>query len=82
MRLVVLSIEFRASTFSGNGVYSQAQCRALARAGHTLLVISGRPEGAQTTPTWEDDAITVLEVGWLPARGGDPRAHALPRSRV
>ncbi|KAI7843143.1 hypothetical protein COHA_003314 [Chlorella ohadii] len=43
MRLVLLSIEFNAGTFSGNGVYACSQARALTQLGHEVLVVAGAP---------------------------------------
>ena len=48
MRILFLSLEFAASTFSGNGIYAQSQVRALRGNGHEVLVISGRPQSSET----------------------------------
>ncbi|KAL4436763.1 hypothetical protein ABPG75_003902 [Micractinium tetrahymenae] len=45
MRFLLLSIEFNAGTFSGNGVYACSQARALTQLGHEVLVIAGAPPG-------------------------------------
>lgn len=41
--LMIITLEFRKSTFSGNGVYAQSIARALARTGYEVLVLSGKP---------------------------------------
>ena len=43
LRVLFVSLEFRAAAFSGNGVYAQSQARALAKAGHDVHVVSGVP---------------------------------------
>ena len=44
LRILFITLEFRAGAFSGNGVYAQSQVRALSEAGHRLYVISGKPD--------------------------------------
>ncbi|CAL8468103.1 g7642 [Coccomyxa elongata] len=56
MRLVFITLEFSASTFSGNGIYARSQVRALAALGNELLVISGKPAGYQGAPESEGAA--------------------------
>ncbi|GAX77522.1 hypothetical protein CEUSTIGMA_g4966.t1 [Chlamydomonas eustigma] len=43
LRIVFLTLEFSAGTFSGNGIYAQSQVRALSSLGYPVLVISGKP---------------------------------------
>lgn len=43
LKLLIISLEFRKGTFSGNGVYAQSIARSLARKGIEVLVISGKP---------------------------------------
>jgi hypothetical protein len=43
LRIVFLTLEFSASTFSGNGIYAQSQVRALSKLGYPVLVISAKP---------------------------------------
>jgi hypothetical protein len=45
-RVVLLALEFLGPVFSGNGQYGRCVARALASAGVTLLVVSGRPAAA------------------------------------
>lgn len=44
LRVLYITLEFRAGAFSGNGVYAQSQARALGRAGHRVLVVCGTPD--------------------------------------
>jgi len=74
LRVLVITLEFAASTFSGNGVYARSQARALARAGHRVLVVSGRPddlddaaaESAASDPTADDDDASRPIVRTVP----------------
>lgn len=43
LRVLFLTLEFSAGTFSGNGVYAQSQVRALRQLGHQVFVISAAP---------------------------------------
>ena len=43
LRILFVTLEFKAGAFSGNGVYAQSQVRALAAAGHDVHVVSGQP---------------------------------------
>ena len=60
MRLVVLSLEFDASTFSGNGTYAQSQVRGLCGCGHDVLVVCGRPAAAAAAGVAIDGNPRVL----------------------
>ncbi|CAI5928637.1 unnamed protein product [Closterium sp. NIES-65] len=40
LRVVLVSLEYRAGTFSGNGVYSQSLVRSLVAHGHSVMVVS------------------------------------------
>jgi hypothetical protein len=46
LRVLFVTLEFRAGAFSGNGVYAQSQARALAKAGHEVHVVSGVPSNS------------------------------------
>eukprot|EP00249_Psilotum_nudum_P010260 c22433_g1_i1 orf=399-2063(+) len=46
-RLMLITLEFKKSTFSGNGVYAQSIARSLARRGHEILVLSAKPGQSQ-----------------------------------
>ncbi|CAI7875200.1 unnamed protein product, partial [Closterium sp. NIES-54] len=39
LRVVMVSLEYRAGTFSGNGVYSQSLVRSLIAHGHSVMVV-------------------------------------------
>eukprot|EP00897_Mesotaenium_endlicherianum_P006750 jgi/Mesen1/6102/ME000310S05203 len=39
LRLLFITLEYKAGTFSGNGVYSQSMVRSLAKLGHSIFVI-------------------------------------------
>ncbi|KAH7434051.1 hypothetical protein KP509_07G098500 [Ceratopteris richardii] len=43
LKLLMITLEFKRGTFSGNGVYAQSIARSLARRGNEVLVISGNP---------------------------------------
>ncbi|CAI5528002.1 unnamed protein product [Closterium sp. Naga37s-1] len=45
MRVVLVSLEYRAGTFSGNGVYSQSLVRSLVAHGHSVMVVRCGGEG-------------------------------------
>ncbi|CAI7750300.1 unnamed protein product [Closterium sp. NIES-53] len=49
LRVVMVSLEYRAGTFSGNGVYSQSLVRSLIAHGHSVMVVSAAPP-PRTTP--------------------------------
>ncbi|BDA42205.1 hypothetical protein COCOBI_03-0920 [Coccomyxa sp. Obi] len=74
MRLVFITLEFSASTFSGNGIYARSQVRALAALGNELLVISGKPAGYQGTSE-NEGAAELFEVE-LPVWGSLDRSSA------
>ncbi|GLJ37508.1 hypothetical protein SUGI_0762100 [Cryptomeria japonica] len=42
-RLVLMTLEYKKSTFSGNGVYAQSIARSLAKRGNHVLVLSAKP---------------------------------------
>lgn len=48
LRLLFITLEYKAGTFSGNGVYSQSQVRSLTRLGHQVFVLSAAPEASTT----------------------------------
>lgn len=39
LKLLFITLEYKAGTFSGNGVYSQSIVRSLTQLGHSLFVI-------------------------------------------
>ncbi|GFR41507.1 hypothetical protein Agub_g2201, partial [Astrephomene gubernaculifera] len=61
LRILFLTLEFRAGTFSGNGVYATAQVRALTAAGHKLFVVSAQPVHA-AKPTEDYGVLKIVEV--------------------
>lgn len=67
MRILFLSLEFSAGTFSGNGVYAQAQVRSLSKLGHKLQVISGKPPN---------------HAGELQTQGAEQLIEVLAQSRI
>ncbi|KAL0044261.1 hypothetical protein WJX82_007555 [Trebouxia sp. C0006] len=60
-RLVFISLEFSAATFSGNGVYARSQVRSLCKQQCELLVISGKPVG-HAGPNQTEGAAHLIEV--------------------
>eukprot|EP00850_Spirogloea_muscicola_P003274 SM000013S26443 [mRNA] locus=s13:453722:456463:+ [translate_table: standard] len=71
LRLAFLTLEYKAGTFSGNGVYSQSMVRSLSKLGHSVLVLSGRPpagwgrqaSSAEAAPAEEARGVRTLEAG-------------------
>ncbi|CAK0761886.1 hypothetical protein CVIRNUC_002903 [Coccomyxa viridis] len=61
MRLVFLSLEFSAGTFSGNGIYGRSQVRSLSSLGHAMLVISGKPPSSESSRI-QEGAQELIEV--------------------
>lgn len=51
MKLLLITLEYKASTFSGNGVYSQSIVQSLVRGGHDVFVISAKPRAIPGKPT-------------------------------
>eukprot|EP00252_Welwitschia_mirabilis_P010363 TRINITY_DN23592_c0_g2_i1.p1 TRINITY_DN23592_c0_g2~~TRINITY_DN23592_c0_g2_i1.p1 ORF type:complete len:496 (-),score=74.18 TRINITY_DN23592_c0_g2_i1:489-1976(-) len=73
-RLVLMTLEYKKSTFSGNGVYAQSIARSLANKGNIVLVISGRPtklttdtynttEGFQESLQKRDSNLYEIDIG-------------------
>ena len=68
LRILFVTLEFRASAFSGNGVYAQSQARALAKAGHKVQVVSGVPKSTERKQSrrtqYPDDPpnLVVIEI--------------------
>ncbi|KAK9821406.1 hypothetical protein WJX74_010366 [Apatococcus lobatus] len=60
LRLLFVSLEFTAGTFSGNGIYAASQVQALARIGCQMLILAGKPAGSETTST--SLAFQLIEV--------------------
>lgn len=58
LKLMIITLEFKKGTFSGNGVYAQSIARSLARKGHDVLVISGKPVQYTSTVTMSSANIT------------------------
>ena len=75
-RVVLVTMEYRHATFSGNGIYAMAQARALAGLGHEVLVVCGDPTvgaavatGARA-PVALQPGITELAVAVPSAKWG------------
>eukprot|EP00038_Savillea_parva_P015508 m.220578 g.220578 ORF g.220578 m.220578 type:complete len:459 (+) comp31226_c0_seq1:232-1608(+) len=62
LRLVLVTLEYRYATFSGNGVYSTRQAIGLQAAGHEVLVVCGSPR----TPDARDAGATDTHPPDLP----------------
>ncbi|DBA96974.1 hypothetical protein WJX77_003885 [Trebouxia sp. C0004] len=60
-RLVFISLEFSAATFSGNGVYARSQVRSLCKQQCELLVIAGKPVD-HAGPSQTEGAACLIEV--------------------
>eukprot|EP00271_Cylindrocystis_brebissonii_P014242 TRINITY_DN35538_c0_g1_i1.p1 TRINITY_DN35538_c0_g1~~TRINITY_DN35538_c0_g1_i1.p1 ORF type:complete len:519 (-),score=109.41 TRINITY_DN35538_c0_g1_i1:467-2023(-) len=69
LRLLFVSLEYKAGTFSGNGVYAQSMVRSLARLGHEMFVVSAAPPadwggGAHSWASQDvEAALWQVEVG-------------------
>ncbi|GAQ86776.1 hypothetical protein KFL_003100130 [Klebsormidium nitens] len=61
LRLVFLTLEYKAGTFSGNGIYAQSQVRSLTRLGHRVFVISAAPEASPSTSKTSDE-YALIEI--------------------
>ncbi|GJP65511.1 hypothetical protein CLOP_g22394 [Closterium sp. NIES-67] len=51
LRVVLVSLEYRAGTFSGNGVYAQSLVRSLMALGHRVMVVSAAPPPCAPAPS-------------------------------
>lgn len=60
MRLLFITLEYSCATFSGNGVYSQSQVRALRRAGHQVQVCMGCPSSCEYTGEASDVVVRFI----------------------
>ena len=67
MKLLFISLEFSASTFSGNGIYARSQVRALAQQGAEVLVLAGKPANHKQEPVLEG-AHGLIEVSSAPCQ--------------
>ena len=67
MKLLFISLEFSASTFSGNGIYARSQVRALAQQGAEVLVLAGKPAHHNQKPILEG-ALGLIEVSSAPCQ--------------
>jgi hypothetical protein len=76
-RILFISLEFSAATFSGNGIYARSQVRALAAAGHAVFVLSARPAAHDARPAREGArALEEVPVGaWGRLDAGGPWAE-------
>lgn len=65
MRFVIMTLEYKKSTFSGNGVYAQSIARSLAKRGNHVLVISAKPTNRTSGPNSgaEDVHEAMQEIG-------------------
>lgn len=61
LRLVFLTLEYKAGTFSGNGIYAQSQVRSLTRLGHQVFVISAAPTASPPTSKTSDEH-SLIEI--------------------
>jgi hypothetical protein len=63
-RILFVSLEYNAATFSGNGVHAQAQVKGLRRAGHRLLVVCAAPHQLFSDARVEvvDNELTIITV--------------------
>eukprot|EP00210_Caulerpa_lentillifera_P002207 g2121.t1 len=61
LRILYLTLEYSAGTFSGNGVYSQAQVLSIAQHGHQVMVISAKPH-LHKDPLNHKGATELLEI--------------------
>ncbi|KAA6428956.1 MAG: hypothetical protein FRX49_01066 [Trebouxia sp. A1-2] len=60
-RLVFISLEFSAATFSGNGVYARSQVRSLCKQQCEVLIICGKPVD-HAGPSQTEGAAHLIEV--------------------
>ncbi|MCO5551624.1 hypothetical protein L7F22_005129 [Adiantum nelumboides] len=66
LKLLIITLEFKKGTFSGNGVYAQSIARSLARRGNEVLVISGKPvKHAGIVKTMDDIKQMNMKAGNL-----------------
>lgn len=61
MRFVLITLEYKKSTFSGNGVYAQSIARSLARKGNHVLVLSAKPMN-KTNGTIINSEVGMQEI--------------------
>eukprot|EP00250_Pteridium_aquilinum_P005190 c15323_g1_i1 orf=384-1991(-) len=66
-KLLMITLEFRQGTFSGNGVYAQSIARSLARKGYEVLVISGKPVKHMPTDNMKQENTEVANT-WINQR--------------
>lgn len=64
-RLLFISLEFTAGTFSGNGIYAASQVRALALSGCQLLVLAGKPAGLSAKNTTLAYQLIEVSIGHI-----------------
>jgi hypothetical protein len=77
MRLVFVTLEYDASTFSGNGIYAQSQVRGLLSCGHDVLIVCGQPSTTTTAPGASDKSTArVLRLGVDAERWGTLDRHS------
>ena len=67
MKLLFISLEFSARTFSGNGIYARSQVRALAQQGAEVLVLAGKPADHDQEAVLEG-ACGLIEVSSAPCQ--------------
>eukprot|EP01023_Acetabularia_acetabulum_P016149 TRINITY_DN17974_c0_g3_i1.p1 TRINITY_DN17974_c0_g3~~TRINITY_DN17974_c0_g3_i1.p1 ORF type:complete len:405 (-),score=36.08 TRINITY_DN17974_c0_g3_i1:139-1353(-) len=61
MKIVYITYEFSAGTFSGNGIYARTQVRAMSNLGHKVLVISAKHVADTSEPNGEG-AVHLIEI--------------------
>ena len=77
MRLVFVTLEYDASTFSGNGIYAQSQVRGLLSCGHDVLIVCGQPSTTTTAPGASDkSSARVLRLDVDAERWGTLDRHS------
>jgi len=82
LRVLFITLEFKAGAFSGNGVYAQSQVRALRNAGHSIFVVSGRPEDIDTAPLDNDVCVATEGAAAAPGAGAHTRSRYLSNTRT
>ncbi|KAK9864462.1 hypothetical protein WJX84_004656 [Apatococcus fuscideae] len=61
-RLLFISLEFTAATFSGNGIYAAGQVQALTVHGCRVLVLAGKPSGQERSTGRPHADIAEIEL--------------------
>ena len=80
IKIVIITLEFRKGTFSGNGIYAQSIARSLARRGHEVLVISGKQ--VQNVSTISTNTITNTNLDDQNAPGKESESKAFESCQI